>query len=355
MTPKTKAWLLRLALLAIATVVSFALLEFAVRRLFPFFNPQGPQQIVFHVNKDGVPLGPENLTVRQRSPQGDYDVQVTFNRFGFRDSKDLSSATSTDWFAVGDSMGLGWGNPVTNRYSDVLERLAKIKVYNICVPTDIAGYNLLARYAEQQSGIHISNLVVSITMENDLRDYYRSSPTAEPPSKRSVKESLRAFVKRHSAVYLLLATELQQTEAMHRFFQAIGVARMEASDELMYKNKFFVPAMQYSVKLLDQLTSGRQRAVVLIIPSRALWIGENREVESKVHDYFVSEIRKNPHLEVIDMRPVFEATGNPMQFYFKHDGHWNAKGHRWGGEYLASQILTGKLPPAPNALSAPGK
>src|SRR5712671_4280472 len=149
MTPRKKVWFFRLTSLAVATCASFALLEIAVRVLLPHYNPQGPDQIVFHFNEDGVPLGPEGQTIRQRNPQGDYDLQMSFNRFGFRDSKDLSSATSTDWFAVGDSMGLGWGEAETNRFSNVLENIAKVKVFNICVPTDIAGYIQLVHYAEQ--------------------------------------------------------------------------------------------------------------------------------------------------------------------------------------------------------------
>ena len=309
---------------------------------------------MWHVNEEGVPLGPENKTTHLRSPQGDYELNLTFNRLGFRDSKDLSSATSTDWFAVGDSMGFGWGVETTNRFSNVLENLAKIRVYNICIPTDIAGYNVLVHFAERQIGFTISNLVVSITMENDLRDYYRASPTAEPPpSKRSTKESIRAFVKRNSAVYLLLATQLQQTESLHKFWQAIGVARKEESDELMYKNKFDESMIRYSVGLFNQLVSGRRRVVVLVIPSRALWVGKNGETEAKVHDLFVSEISKSPNVEVVDMRPVFEATGNPMQFHFKHDGHWNEKGHLWGGQYLAKQIASVKKAATPDAPNPP--
>jgi len=66
MTPQKKVWFFRLVLLAVATVVSFTLLEITVRVLFPFYNPQGPHQIVFHFNEDGVPLGPEGQTIRQR-------------------------------------------------------------------------------------------------------------------------------------------------------------------------------------------------------------------------------------------------------------------------------------------------
>ncbi len=346
MTPKLKLWVFRLAVLAVATTVSFALLEITVRVFFPFYNPQGPHQIVFHFNADGVPLGPENLTIRQRSPQGDYDLPVSFNRFGFRDRQELTSATSTDWFVVGDSFGLGWGVEETNRFSNVLAQLVGVRVFNICVPTDIAGYIQLVDYAEKQTGIGISNVVVSICLENDLRDYYRDHPTAAPPARRSVKESVRSFLKRHSAVYLMLATELQQTEAMHRFFQAIGVARREDAPEMMHFNEYDERAIRYSVDLVGRLANGRARVVALIIPSRGLWMGKNREAEDRVHTRFVEELRQNPKIEVVDMRPSFEATGNPMQFHFKHDGHWNIKGHEWAAKALAKEIQAGP-PPAP--------
>jgi hypothetical protein len=345
MTPRTKVWFFRLVLLAVATVVSLAFLEVVVRALYPYYNPQGPHQIVFHENEDGVPLGPEGKTIRQRSTQGDFDLQVSFNRFGFRDQQELTSATSTDWFVVGDSFGLGWGGPETNRFSNLLAGLAKIKVYNICVPTDIAGYIQLVDYAQKRTGVGISNLVVSVCMENDLRDYYRSNPSAEPVAKVPKKELVRSFLKSHSAVYLALATELQQTESLHRFFQAIGIARREDSEWQMHFNKYDEPAIRYSLNLMNHLASGRTRVVALIIPSRGLWIGKNRDAEAKVHDLFVSELRKTKNIEVVDMRPIFEATGNPMQFHFKHDGHWSGTGHQWAAKYLAEQILSSNQPP----------
>src|SRR5207247_11426869 len=140
---------------------SLVLLEFAVRMRFPFYNPHGKDQIVFHYDKNGVPLGPENQTIRQRSPQGDYDLQVSFNRFGFRDTNDLTTSTPADWFVVGDSFGLGWGQEETNRFSNLLEKKTPFRVFNICDPTDIAGYGQLVRYATQ-CGATISNLVISI-------------------------------------------------------------------------------------------------------------------------------------------------------------------------------------------------
>ena len=67
-------------------------------------------------------------------------------------------------------------------------------------------------------------------------------------------------------------------------------------------------------------------SVILIIPSRALWAGQNTEAEKKVHQEFVQALR-TAGLEVIDMKPIFEKGGNPSQYYFTTDPHWNAAGH----------------------------
>ena len=343
MTPKNKLRLLRLALLTVAVAVSLLILEFAVRVLFPYYNPQSKDQIVFHFDENGVPLGPENQTIRQRSPQGDYDLKVTFNKFGMRDSKDMTTATASDWFVVGDSFGMGWGVEETNRFSDVLDRAAPFQVFNICIPTDIAGYGQLVEYAEQH-GPTISNLLISICLENDLRDYYRDKPSAAPPTKTPKKEVLRDFAKRHSALYLFLATELQQSATLRRFFQAVGIARKRESRDLMHYNSYDEVAIHYSVELLNKLTSGKPRVVVLIIPSRALWIGNSRDVEAKVHDMFVSEVKKG-NIDIIDMRPAFESTGDPMRYHFATDGHWNAAGHELAGRLLAEHILAGQQTP----------
>lgn len=327
----------KLTLLAVSSLVCLVLLELVVRWLFPFYNPRGPHQIVFRFNAEGVPLGPPNQTIRQRSTQGDYDLPVTFNRHGFRDAKDFTTAHGEDWFAVGDSFGLGWGVPETNRFSNVLEQLAGQPVFNICIPTDIAGYRQLTEHVRRLGG-PVSNLVVSICMENDLRDYYASKAPAGPTTKMPWKERARAWVKSHSAVYLLLATELQQSETLHRFWVKIGVARAQDSPWQMNFNPYNEEAITYAVDLLAQLRAGHARVVVLIIPARGLWIGKNRDAEARVHARFVELARQRLGVPIIDMKPILEAGGDPMQFYFDHDGHWNVTGHRLAGEQLAAAI-----------------
>lgn len=328
----------KLALLLLSTTVSLVLLEFCVRELIPSYHPK--QQIIFYMNKDGVPLGPANQTVRQRTPKGDYDLMVSFNYFGFRDSKQMHTSTASDWFVLGDSFGMGWGVEETDRFSDVWDAMVPFRVFNISIGgVDIEGYTRLLDYAGQNVPT-IRNLVVAVCMENDFRDYYRKHPTTAH-TKRSVKARIRAYAKTHSALYLLLSYKLQQFPMVKSFLEAIGIARRVDNDELMRKNEFNKTAILYSVDLLQDIIDGRKNTVVLIIPSRALWIGDNRDIEQRVHAFFVNELRKR-NIEILDMRPLLEAAGDPMRYYFTTDPHWNEDGHRLAATALYTWITSAK-------------
>ena len=108
------------SILALTISICLALAEFATRRLFPQFNPGA--QLAFQVMPGHFALGPSLRTERHATPKGEFDVEVKFNQYGFRDVKDLRDATDGDWFVVGDSFTLGWGVDEDWRYSNVLEQ-----------------------------------------------------------------------------------------------------------------------------------------------------------------------------------------------------------------------------------------
>ncbi len=89
-------------------------------------------------------------------------------------------------------------------------------------------------------------------------------------------------------------------------------------------------------------------AVILIIPSRGLWQGDRRDVESRIHDDFVRMLRSRD-LSVIDLRPRFELKASPLDYHFPLDGHWNPRGHELAArsliEYFAkAQYHAGRGP-----------
>jgi hypothetical protein len=97
-------------------------------------------------------------------------------------------------------------------------------------------------------------------------------------------------------------------------------------------------AVKSSTARLRRLVAGR-RAVILIVPSRALWAGADahRRQAARVHDTFVRTLRQ-AGLKVVDVRAAFELQGNPLGLHFAHDVHWTSVGHRIAADALARTI-----------------
>src|SRR6476469_1532678 len=106
-------------LLLISITVALGILEIAVRLILPTYDPSG--RVRFVRLSDGTPIGLPDRVLRQVKNTGDYDVEVRFNSWGFRDDKPLTSAVSDDLFVVGDSFAFGWGVDTRDRFSDRLQ------------------------------------------------------------------------------------------------------------------------------------------------------------------------------------------------------------------------------------------
>ena len=62
--------------------------ELAVRLFAPYYKPSKPLPFVRHL--DGFTLLPPDITLRHWDNNNDYDVTVTSNRLGLRDTKDAT-------------------------------------------------------------------------------------------------------------------------------------------------------------------------------------------------------------------------------------------------------------------------
>ena len=326
-------------LLLVATVaICLGLLEYAVRRLFPLFTLKG--QVPFQLTTNNVALGRPMETVRQATPKGDYDVVFRFNADGFRDSKRLSEATEDDWFALGDSFTMGWGLKEEQRFSNLLEHEfqqqgAHARVFNIAIPENIIGYQRLLKYAETH-GAKVRHLVVGICMENDLRDYSDGKSSWDPAADAAMtkKNAMREWLKRHCALYVGASYLFQKSEFTRGLLIKMGIAR--SIDELSGKNVWNEAVIRTSREELVKLVSGRD-AMILIIPARRLWTGDNIDVEQRVHTAFVKQLEE-ARLNVLDLKPALEQGGDPLGNYFKTDPHWNARGHAVAARELANAI-----------------
>lgn len=319
-----RRWAAKLALAVMASIAGLLLVEIGVRWLLPHYHPQA--QIAFHPGPSGTHLGRLGATLRLANTKGDFDVSVTFNALGLRDSKDLRQARPGAWFAVGDSFTMGWGVTEDERFSNLLEEQLGQPVFNVAIPTDLRGYGRLIAYAESQ-GIKVSRLILGICMENDLRDY-RSAETAAPtrarPSAGTSRSRARQWLRTHSAAFLAACHELQKVPALRRGLENVGLAR----DGEQWANPHVLDeAMLTSCRdEVLRLTNGRE-AVVLLIPARGLWLGTNQATERRVHARFAALLR-DAGLRVADPKPSFDKSGQPLGYYFKADPHWNSGGHQ---------------------------
>jgi len=280
---------------------------------------------------DGWCLGPKDVKLIHWTRTGDFKVPVTFNRYGLRDSKDFQNATEDDLFVVGDSFSFGWGVREEDRYSNVLESLLDVSVYNVSIPNDLLGYENLLQYA-LKNGADVRRVIVGVCMANDLKDYEADKPMYKINVNKLA--NIKSFFERHSAAYIALATFLHHNQTLRKLAYRLGV--LERTIVVSNTNIYSEKALKSSVNKLKEMLLAFQ-SYILIIPSQSLWAGNNKETESKVHERFVSLLRE-VGLSVIDLRPIFEAGGDPLQYHFKENPHWNEKGHALAARVIAAHI-----------------
>jgi len=320
-----------------AALVGLAIVEAVARIAAPAYNPGG--RVAFTVLQDGTPIGPAGAVRRLVKHTGDYNVQVKFNSLGFRESKSIQVSGADSIFVVGDSIAFGWGVEEPQRFSNVLEERLGRLVFNISsAAVDVDGYDRLLHHAEQ-NGAHVGTLIVSVSMENDLREYDKDGGDRENesvPAQVASVPGVKAYLTERSAIYGLATVVVHRVPWLEQAAARAGlvtpnlaaIAVSDASDD----------AVKSSAARLRRLVASR-RGVILIVPSRALWSGTDakRRHAARSHELF-GRLLRQAGLRVVDVRAAFERAGNPLGFHFANDAHWTAEGHRLAADALARAI-----------------
>lgn len=331
-----KSWAVNLTIAGVASLLSVLALEGACRVFFPYHDPRN--QILLVRTADGVVIGSPSTHIRRLSVKGEFVQDTTFNALGFRDTKDLTASTPSSIFVAGDSFSMGYGVTEEERYSNLLEKRLGVPLFNIAIPGDIRGYASTIAYA-QRNGVTIHNLILGLCMENDLWDYGLAGPTTTRYAEQMLHnpfQRLAEIIRSRSAFWNTASSTIQRYDAARAIFEKIGISRN--IDQLTHKNDYTPGVMSSSrEELLKILTS--YHSVVLVIPSRALWHGDVRAQEEKIHQEMVQSLRE-AGVKVVDMKPRFEQGGDPLQYYYKTDPHWNPRGQAAAAEALAEFVLT---------------
>lgn len=311
-------------------VVGIGLAEALTRLLLPAFDPSGRFEFSHPVGP--LLLGHPGTVARQIKNTGDYDVAVRINSHGLRDANDVATAGSDDILVVGDSFAWGWGVEAQDRFSHQLQILTGRRTFNLSTPTDIDGYAALLAYA-RSLGSRAGRVVIAICMENDLHLYGDALPDETPPARGA---ALKDWLASHSALYLLAVTTVQQTPWLRDL--AIRAGLIVPNLEGIAKNDYDPAAIESSANRLQEIAD-QYRTLVVLIPSRALWVGTSRSraVEERVHTAFIVALQRRG-IDVLDLQPVLEAQRAPLAYHFDNDGHWNVRGHALAAHAISQHL-----------------
>jgi len=333
-----KRFLSNITILFATIIIGASLFEIFIRQFIPQYDPSG--HLSFTTNDNGVPIALNKGFSRQIKNTGDYDVSIKINGLGLRESKEFSTSTKSDIVVVGDSFSFGWGVEEHERYSNQLGAiLTDQKVFNISIPTDFDGYGKLINYAKENS-LNIHKLVVGVTMENDLHHYNvkRSSPDKR---RYKIRETytlrhLKIFLREHSAAYFLITSLVHSNSTIRKLAIFMNLIRpnLRGIPAFNFSQQIIVSSANRLHSLVRQFNS-----IILIIPSRALWVGtkDRRTLADQIHKAFLKEL-DNRKLIYIDMRSLMEKNKAPLKYHFKFDGHWTRDAHQIAAKALAKVI-----------------
>jgi hypothetical protein len=283
---------------------------------------------------------------RARQAYGEFDVVYRTNKEGFRDDRDYSYEKQSGRkraVVLGDSFAFGVGVENRETFAKLLEAETPYEVFNLGVSGYDPGQYLLLL---KGTGLRYNPdlIVIALYLGNDisdlLLDHYSAGIWYKPffvlekeklvvknipvPNKEPnvIKEhvEMNSFIRHIYWLRTLNLLRASWTKTVYPFIEKHGVVK--DTDQA------------YALQLLEAIlgdaqsickSGGERRLVVLIIPSRNIrynyrerWLGEEVAKMLKIHDI--------PYAEMLN--------GRREDFYFEHDGHFNARGHVFAADQL---------------------
>jgi len=308
--------------------------EWAVRITLPMFSPSSQIRFVRGLT-DKPTLGPVNTVLRQTKNTGEFDVEIRFNRHGFRDSRDISKARRDGIIMVGDSISFGWGVEEVHRLSERLEKSFGKPVYNISMPGNLNMTERLIRYAGKL-GARAQTVIIVFAPEARLQNYHAES--IKPISQRSGSPLLRMikeYLTLNSALYTLLTSFVHQNAVLRNW--AVDIGLITTSDEGIPLQRYDQATIDSSVRRLREITFLAKRSVIVLAPARGIWNEKTSISARRIHKALVHQIT-DAGLDVVDPMPAFEKGGNVLDYFYKTDGHWSPAGHALVADLIAARL-----------------
>ncbi|HFB99239.1 MAG TPA: hypothetical protein ENJ53_00405 [Phaeodactylibacter sp.] len=325
-----KIFNINLFLFLLSTALSLLFAEFLVRTFFPeyvIWNYSLP------LEKNGFRLlGHPNSTFVQKDQHKDFHVKVFLNQYGFRDKNDLKDSRKRDAVILGDSFCFGNGVEEEKRFGNVLQKMMSdsFNVYNIGIPScHFLNYKSNLEYAKKL-GLQTQKMILGVCMENDLKEYDKMKL-----DKESVWRNIKKWFNNNSALYAFVGQKIHSSEVIENILSGLGLMNDHTLPSMYAVSD---AAIKSSADELEKITKDYD-ALIVIIPSRLVWIEKHQAKANEIHQKFIQKL-KDKSLKVLDMKSVFDSVSqHPLEdFHFEHDGHWNTKGHQLVAKAIYEQL-----------------
>lgn len=335
----------RLIALAIAIVASFSLMEVALRMISPLHKFVNPMSSFNQFDAELGWLGIPNANARFCKP--DFDVQVKHNADGFRLKVRPTTTSNLPICAVfGDSFTWGWGVAEGQIFTDVIQDMARntadIQNFGVNATGTFQQALLLKRLV--QNGYKPSRVIIMF-FANDFSDCIAQDgrkpwlkvtegtvsvenyPVTDNPLSRGPWTTVRKSSKLLSTiayVYNLWKERSQMSQTTGTFVSS-------------------GPTPEAEVAVRFALTDISQTCHTAGIDLLVVFVPELRDLVNQSDSLFAKSLFNICQTEKI---PFFNPTEamrarageHPENFFFPHDQHWTANGHRAVGQAIADQL-----------------
>jgi len=326
-----KIFNVNILLFFVSTFLTLLFSEFLVRTFSPRHNIWDYK--VPTIEEGWKSTSVPNTTFQHFDSEDEYSVEVKINKYGFRDSKDLSHSKEKDIVLLGDSFCFGYGVEEEERFGNILNQMIgdSIDVFNVSTPNcHFLTYYENLKYAKKL-GLKTKRMIFGVCMENDILNYDEMSLPQPPQGWNHVKY----WFHRNSSLYAFIGEKLHNSRILEKALHGLGLMN---DNSVAVISTIQEQEIKSSAQHLAKIIEGYDE-LVLIIPSRYLWIEEHQAKALTVHKNFIQQL-ENKGINVLDMKPLIdEASDNPLhEIYFFNDGHWNLRGNQLVGEALSKSI-----------------
>ncbi len=272
--------------IVISLFIALVIVEVAVRIFFPESRDHIIPGGLFNMDKD---LGWSfNKGEQSRHQSRAFDVKYKINSLGYRDSERVTKKKSglKRVLVYGDSQVFGWGLPVQDRYTNLLEnRLDNIEVWNLAVPAYGLDQELLS--FERNAKDFSPDVVVFLASQSTLgRTRYGYNYKKYKPQ----------FVKEESGKFNLIPVPESNRVLLELLYKSIGWLYIPYFIEIrieMFKSQFETKTRRNEIadplREINKHILIRAKRSVAALGAKMVVIGELPDSKRKEMDVFSKE------------------------------------------------------------------